>query len=144
MLPVRLALLPFCTASLCPLSKANSRRATQIVGLVSRPESRVQVRQTTQEVHVHCFGLTTDDKTAPSSRLWQSPPQSQQMCCFHARRPTCYGNLYYSILLYFTTRRRRSFCTVLEARTSGWSQALRFVLFLALLLPPHKVVAGEK
>ncbi len=39
------------------------------------------------------FGLTTDDKTATSSRLRQSPPQSQQMCCFHARRPTCYGNL---------------------------------------------------
>jgi len=92
MLPVRLALLPSFAASLCPLSKASSRRARQIVGGVSRPESRVQVRQTTQQVHVQRFGLTTDDKAAPSSRLRQSPPQSQQMCCFHAP-PTCYGNL---------------------------------------------------
>ncbi len=84
MLPVRLALLPFFAASLSPLSKASSRRTRHIVGGVSRPESRVQVRQTTQQVHVQRFGLTTDDKTAPSTRLWQSPPQSQQMFCFHA------------------------------------------------------------
>ena len=83
MLSVRLALLPFFAVSLCPLSKASSRRARQIVGGVSRPESRVQVRQTTQQVHVRRFGLTTDDKVTPSTRLWQSPPQSQQMCFFH-------------------------------------------------------------
>ena len=83
MLSVRLALLPFFAASLCPLSKVSSRRTSQIVGGVSRPERRVQVRQTTKPVVVQRFGLTTDDKATPSSRLRQSPPQSQQMCCFH-------------------------------------------------------------
>jgi hypothetical protein len=93
MLPVRLGLVPFFATCLGPLSMASSRRARQIVGGVSRPESRVQVSQTTKQVVVQCFGLTTDHKSSPSSRLRQSPPQSQQMYCFHARRPTCYGNL---------------------------------------------------
>jgi len=150
MLPVRLALLPSFAASLCPLSKASSRRARQIVGGVSRPESRVQVRQTTQQVHVQRFGLTTDDKAAPSSRLRQSPPQSQQMCCFHAPPYLLWQPIshsfegHYRIVLYFAARRRRSFCTGLEARTSGWARALRCVLFLASLLPPANMSGGGR
>ncbi len=93
MLPVRLALLPFFVACRGPPSKTSNRRACQIVGGVYRPESRVQVRPTTKQVVVHRFGLTTDHKAAPSSRLRQSPLQSQKMCCFHVRRPTGYGNL---------------------------------------------------
>ena len=93
MLPVRLALLPFFVACRDPPSKTINRRTCQIVGGVSRPESHVQVRPTTKQVVVQRFGLTTDHKAAPSSRLRQSPLQSQQMCCFHARHPTCYGNL---------------------------------------------------
>ncbi len=69
----------------------NGVTSTAENGVVSRPESRVQVRQTTKQVVVQGFGFTTDHKAVPSRRLHQSPPQSQQMCCFHARRPTCYG-----------------------------------------------------
>jgi hypothetical protein len=71
----------------------NGVTSTSENGVGSRPENRVQVRQTTKQVVVQGFGFTTDHKDAPRRRLHQSPPQSQQMCCFHARRPTCYGNL---------------------------------------------------
>ena len=46
-------------------TKASSRRARQIVGRVSWPEHCVQVRQTTKQVVVQRFGLTTERKAAP-------------------------------------------------------------------------------
>jgi hypothetical protein len=101
MLSVLLALLPFFTACLDPLSKASSRRARQIVGGDSRTESPEQVRQTTKQVVVQRFGLTTDHKTV-------SPLPKVNKCTVF----TC-GTLlvtatishkvegHYSILLYF-------------------------------------------
>jgi hypothetical protein len=40
--------------------KASNRRARRFIGGVSWPESRVQVRQTTKQVVVQRFGLTSD------------------------------------------------------------------------------------
>ena len=47
-------------ARVCVLIKGGYRRARRFIGGVSWPESRVQVRQTTKQVVVQRFGLTSD------------------------------------------------------------------------------------
>jgi hypothetical protein len=63
--------------------KEGSRRALQFIGGVSRPDSCVQVRQTTKQVVVQRFGLTSDRKTAP--RPPSPPPKSTKLHFSHAR-----------------------------------------------------------
>jgi len=57
-------------------TKASSRRARQIVGRVSWPEHCVQVRQTTKQVVVQRFGLTTERK---ATRFVATKPSRMQM-----------------------------------------------------------------
>jgi len=66
--------------------KASSRRARQFIGGVSWPESSVQVRQTTQQVVVQRFGLTSDRKAA-QGRLHQSPPPKSTKLHFSRAGP---------------------------------------------------------
>ena len=54
-----------CVYACVIAEKASRRRARQFIGGVSWPESSVQVRQTTQQVVVQRFGLTSDRKAAP-------------------------------------------------------------------------------
>jgi len=58
--------------------KLGSRRARQFMGEVPRPDSRVQIRQTSKQVVVQRCGLTSDRQTAPRPPA-HHPSQSQYM-----------------------------------------------------------------
>jgi hypothetical protein len=62
--------------------KASSRRARQFIGGVSWPESSVQVRQTTQQVVVQRFGLTSDRKAAPRPPVPAASPKVNKAAFF--------------------------------------------------------------
>ncbi len=64
--------------NVCVTYKSSSRRARQFMSEVPWPDRRVQIRQTSKQVVVQSFGLTSDRKTVPRPPS-HHPSQSQYM-----------------------------------------------------------------